>query len=256
MNVPHTRRLRLASGLVMFAYIFLHMTNHAIGAWSIAYAEAGLQLAMKVWQSRPGTIALYGAAITHFALALNTIYARRHWRLPAVEWLRLWAGFSLPTLLIGHVFATRVAGDWYELDTTYQNVVGMLVRGGLQGWQISLLAPGWVHGCLGLWLSLRRYPLMQRLRPALLAFMIGMPVLSAVGFTAMAGAVVGKPPADGYQTTSEQKAALDLWRRVSIGLYLLLLGGAAGAGFVRNAGAPHDHHAREGAQTHAPDPGA
>ena len=41
-----------------------------------------------------------GAFALHFALALRTIYQRRHWQLPATEWLRLWSGFSLPLLLI------------------------------------------------------------------------------------------------------------------------------------------------------------
>lgn len=72
------RRLRLASGLVLFAYILSHLLNHALGAISLDHAEAGLRVAMQVWHSLPGTALLYGAAATHFALALRTLFLRRN----------------------------------------------------------------------------------------------------------------------------------------------------------------------------------
>jgi len=221
------------SGLAMFVYIATHMLNHAIGLWSLGHAEAALELATAAWRSLPGTILLYGAAAVHFALALNTLYERRHWKLPAVEWVRLWAGFSLPWLLIGHVYSTRVADEWFAAAATYENIVGTLARGGLQGWQIALLAPGWIHGCLGLWITLRRYELMRRLQPALVVLMIGLPVLSAVGFGAMTRVTISAPaPAKPDRT---EKAEIDAWRRVTVGVYFALIIGAAGAGLLRNA---------------------
>lgn len=227
------RRWRLASGLVMFVYISTHMLNHALGAWSLGHAERMLAVAVGVWRSLPGTWLLYGAAAVHFALALTTLYERRHWRLPAIEWVRLWAGFSLPWLLIGHVYSTRIADEWFAAAATYQNIVGSLARGGLQGWQIALLAPGWIHGCLGLWISLRRYGLMRRLQPALVAIMLGLPVLSAAGFAAMTRATIAAPaPA---KPDRMEKAQIDAWRRATVGVYFALIIGAAGAGLLRNA---------------------
>jgi adenylate cyclase len=101
------RRLQLASGLLMLTYLFLHLVNHALGIASLDLAGRGLVLALRLWRSTPGTIALYGAASVHFALALHTIYGRRHWALPAAEWIRLWAGLSLPMLLIRHAVTLR-----------------------------------------------------------------------------------------------------------------------------------------------------
>ncbi len=227
------RRWRLASGLVMFVYIATHMLNHAIGAWSLAHAEEALEVATALWRSLPGTILLYGAAAIHFALALTTLYERRHWKLPLVEWVRLWAGFSLPWLLIGHVYSTRVADEWFAAVATYQNIVGTLARGGLQGWQIALLAPGWIHGCLGLWITLRRNDLMRRLKPALIVLMVGLPVLSALGFGAMTRATVAAPAPTKPDRT--EKAEIETWRRLTVGVYFALIIGAAGAGLLRNA---------------------
>ena len=82
-----TRHLRLASGLVLLSYVSLHMINHALGIWSIALAERGLIWSIALWQSLPGTVLLYGAAGVHFALACRTVYTRRHWDLPIIEWV-------------------------------------------------------------------------------------------------------------------------------------------------------------------------
>ena len=66
----YRRTLRMASGLVLFAYITAHLLNHALGLVSLDAAEAGLSFAVVVWYSLPGTVLLYGAAATHFLLAL------------------------------------------------------------------------------------------------------------------------------------------------------------------------------------------
>lgn len=180
-----SRRLRLASGLGLFAYILTHLINHVLGLVSLELAEAGLRVAMLVWQSLPGTLVLYGAACLHFSLALRTIYLRHDWRIPLIEIVRLWAGFSLPLLLIGHFATTRLSHELQGATPSYAGTVAQIVAGGSQQWQIALLAPGWLHGCLGLWLTLRRSKRMRRAKPLLIAFVIALPLASAAGFGRM-----------------------------------------------------------------------
>ncbi|WP_204328380.1 hypothetical protein, partial [Stenotrophomonas maltophilia] len=79
-----------------------------------------------------------------------------------VEIVRLASGFTLPLLLIGHVVTTRVSAVFFDIPPSYARIVTLLVASGSQGWQLALLAPGWLHGCLGLWISLRRYAWAQR----------------------------------------------------------------------------------------------
>ena len=187
-----THHLRLGSGLVLMSYISLHLFNHMLGIVSLSLAEAGLRLAIRLWQSLPGTVLLYGAFALHFALALHTIHQRRHWQLPAREWLRLWSGFSLPLLLIGHAVNTRVATSFYGFHPSYEKIIAGLISGGSQGWQIALLAPGWVHGCMGLWITVRRHVESRRIRLALAAVFVAVPLLSA------AGLVTHKPVTEDY----------------------------------------------------------
>ena len=117
------RNLRLASGLVLFAYILAHMVNHALGLISLDAAERGLEIAVHVWYSWPGTVLLYGAAATHFLLALWAVYVRRTFRLPPLELLRIALGFTLPIILIGHAVATRLAWELFALSSDYTRVV-------------------------------------------------------------------------------------------------------------------------------------
>jgi len=230
------RRFQLGSGVVLLIYLFLHLANHALGIWSLELAGRGLVLALRLWRSAPGTIALYGAASLHFALAVRTIYARRHWALPPTEWIRLGAGLSLPLLLIRHAVTTRLAASLYGFEPDYERVVIVLLTSGTQGLQLALLAPGWIHGCLGLWLRLRHYPLAQRMKPALLALVTLLPLLSAGGFIRMMRAVETKRfilPAPDLHLVTHQ-LALDAWRHHLVTLYLSLIIGAFIAGQLRN----------------------
>ncbi len=231
------RRLQLVSGLVMLTYLFLHLVNHALGVWSLELAGRGLVLALWLWRSTPGTIALYGAASVHFVLALHTIYGRRHWALPPAEWLRLWAGLSLPLLLIRHAVTTRLASSLYGFEPTYERVIVVLLTSGTQGLQLALLAPGWIHGCLGLWFRLRHYAWARRMRLALLIFVVLLPLLSAAGFIHMMRAVEGvgrvHPPVDAALVVHQ--SALNGARHDLVTLYLALIASTLLLGQLRNA---------------------
>ncbi len=182
---PAIRPLRLVSGLVLFGYLTSHLANHALGLVSIAAAETGLRIAMAVWHSVPGTMLLYGAAATHLALALGTLCSRRLLRTPASEILRVALGFGMPLLLIGHFATTRAAFELYGVAPDYHRIVWMLFSSGGEGRQLALLAPGWVHGCLGLNFAFGRRPLWRRIRPLLFGAALLLPVLGALGFLSM-----------------------------------------------------------------------
>jgi adenylate cyclase len=108
-----------------------------------------------------------------------------------------------------------------------------LARSGAQGWQLALLAPGWVHGCLGLWLSLQRFAPIRRAKPMLVAIMVLVPLLSAAGFLRMDRAV---SIANATPSTSAiipgPRASLEPWREAIMASYIALVAGAFLAGRV------------------------
>ena len=226
---PTIRHLRLGSGIVLFGYLAAHLTNHALGLVSIETAEAGLRVAMAVWHSAAGTLLLYGAAGTHFALAVHTLYSRRTLHLPGSEALRIALGFGIPLLLIGHFATTRGAFELYGAPPDYHRIVWMLFSSGGEGRQLALLAPGWLHGCLGLNFAFRSRPFWRRLRPLLFAIALLLPVLAALGFLAMGRelAALGSDPA--WRTThvvlldEQQRTGVEHVREWLLGGYLAVI---------------------------------
>jgi adenylate cyclase len=179
------RRLRLGSGAIMWTYITFHFVNHACGILSLGAAEAGLRVAAAVWQSWPGTVLLYGAFFTHVTLAFAGLHQRHTLMLPPLELSRIVFGLTIPWLLIGHVVTTRVAFSWYGQAPEYARVIASLSREGMTGWQLALLAPGWIHGCMGLNLAFRHREWYQRHRRLLIALVVALPLLATAGYGMM-----------------------------------------------------------------------
>jgi len=177
--------LRLGSGLILFAYVAAHFTNHALGLISIAVAERGLRVAVAVWHSLPGTMLLYGAAGVHITLAFVALYEHRTLRMPPMELLRIALGFGIPTLLIAHAVSTRLAFEAYGAQPDYARIVWMLWHSNREGRQMALLVPGWLHGCLGLNFAFGRRAWFQRMRLILFGAALLLPVLATLGFLEM-----------------------------------------------------------------------
>lgn len=221
------KRLRLLSGLVMFVYIAIHLLNHGLGIISLAAAESGLRLEMAFWRTPIMTLLLYGAVAIHFLLALWTLYSRADWRLPWVEVLRLASGFSFPLLLINHAVTTRLGDSLFGTEPSYALIIANLLAAGKQGMQLALLAPGWLHGCLGLWVTLRRFRAMQSIKRLLAALVILVPLLAAAGFIHMTSEVlaIGPRPPTGSDALLH-KTVLASWDAILVHIYFGTVFGA------------------------------
>jgi adenylate cyclase len=179
---PTRRQLRLGSGLVLLLYILVHMVNHALGLLSLDAAERALALSVSLWHSKAGTVLLYGAVSIHVVLAFVAIYEKPNHRLPPIELVRIAAGFSIPMILVAHLASTRLAFELEGAFPTYSRVVGSIWAAQGEARQLALLAPGWLHGCLGIYIAFRHRPWYARLKPWLLAGAIALPVLAGLGF--------------------------------------------------------------------------
>jgi len=67
------RRLRLTSGLVMLAYVTMHLLNHAVGLISLNAMEEVLWYIFRIWTNLPAQLLLYGSFLVHYALALYVL---------------------------------------------------------------------------------------------------------------------------------------------------------------------------------------
>lgn len=145
-------RLRLWSGYVLLFYVTTHLLNHALGLISLRVVEMGRIWFVFIWQGLPGQVALYGALLVHFSLALWALFRRRTLRLSPWEWTQLVLGASIVPLGVVHVVGTRVAHDYFGVQSGYPWVLGSLVAGTWWGVarQFSLPIVVWVHACIGI----------------------------------------------------------------------------------------------------------
>jgi adenylate cyclase len=231
------RRLRLISGLILFSYLVGHYVNHSLGLVSLEAMERVKHLLYVFWTSPPTTVALYGALLVHFLLALYALWQRQTLRLGTTEAVRYALGFLIPLLLAEHVLATRVSDNFFGSDFGYYRTLLMVyfhddpVKGVLQG---VALAVAWVHACIGLrfWLCLK--PWYDAAQPYLYAFALLLPVTALLGFLVAGGhvAALAQDPAWVTQTVEQfrrpppqQQAAL----RELILLVRVLFCGSIGA---------------------------
>jgi adenylate cyclase len=177
-------RIRLISGLVLFAFVFSHFANHALGLISLEVMEAGRRIFVILWRGLPGTALLYGALAVHFALGLYALYRRRDLRMPVMEAGQLVLGLAAVPLLAEHVLGTRLLHEVANVNDSYAYVVLVLWKlapgkGVLQA--VALLVV-WSHAVIGLGYWLRLKPVFPRLLPWLAAVVVLIPVLALLGF--------------------------------------------------------------------------
>lgn len=220
---PTRRRLRLASGLTLLTYIALHMANHALALVSLSLAERALAIGVAILHSLPGSIVLYGAVAIHFSLALLAVYDKQTLRMPLIEVVRIAAGFTIPVLLISHLASTRIAYELFDAAPRYGRVVATIWANDGQARQLGLLAPGWLHGCLGVHIAFHSRAWYKRWRPLLWAAALALPLLAGLGFLAMSREIV-----DPNVPAARESYAAALGN-VRVGLYWLYGGAIAAA---------------------------
>ena len=106
------QRLRLASGLVLFAFAATHFFNHALGLVSLKLMVEFENVREAVTRSDIGTLVLAAALLFHVAAALVKLTRRKTLRLPPWELLQIALGLGIPLLLLPHIVDTRVASTF------------------------------------------------------------------------------------------------------------------------------------------------
>jgi adenylate cyclase len=239
----HERRLRLATGLVIAAYISGHFLNHALGIVSLEAMDALRRVLAAWWRSLPGTVLLYGSLLTHFALALASLFRRRTLRMPAWEACQLSLGLLVIPLLAVHVVGTRFAWQLLDREVNYLRIVGAIWADPWQvAKQITLICVVWLHLCFGIhfWLRLKAwYP---RAQPYLFAVAVLVPALALAGFVSAGINVMVPPP---QPISRGELAMLYDWRDAIYGSFGILLAGTLLARLARKLrrGVYRIHHA-------------
>ncbi len=177
------RQVRLACGLVLFAYLISHFLNHALGNISLEALARGLHYHILFWQFPPIGILFYTAAIVHSGLGIWALYQRREFRWKAAEPLQLVLGLSIPLLVASHIVGVRLGHALFGEAKLYPQVLhGYFVSSSYRIWLIfAVLNIAWIHGCIGLYFWLRMKPFFRRAASFLLAGAVLVPTLAMLG---------------------------------------------------------------------------
>ncbi len=187
------RQVRLACGLVLFAYLVSHFLNHALGNISMDALAAGLYYHTEFWQFLPVAIAFYAAALVHAGLGIWALYERRQFRWKAVEPLQLVLGLSVPALVITHLAGVRIGHALFGHEKLYPQVLyAYWVVWPYKMWlMFAVMTVAWTHGCIGLYFWLRMKAFYKRAAPFLLAAAVLIPTLAMLGLYQGGRSVVG-----------------------------------------------------------------
>jgi adenylate cyclase len=177
------RQIRLACGLVLFAYLVSHFLNHALGNISMDALAVGVYYHTVFWQFLPVAITFYTAALVHAGLGVWALYQRRQFRWKAIEPLQLVLGLSIPALIIAHITGVRLGETLFGHEKLYPQVFYaywvVWPYKILQMYAVLLIA--WIHGCIGLYFWLRMRTFFKRAAPLLFAAAILIPTLAMLG---------------------------------------------------------------------------
>jgi adenylate cyclase len=177
------RQVRLACGLVLFAYLVSHFLNHALGNISLNALAVGIHYHILFWQFLPVAIVFYTAALTHAGLGIWALYQRRQFSWKAIEPLQLLLGLSIPALAISHLTGVRLGRTLFGIEKLYPQVFyADWVVAPSKAWTLfALLIVAWIHGCIGLYFWLRIKASFKRTAPFLLAAAVLVPTLALLG---------------------------------------------------------------------------
>ncbi|MEZ5924560.1 MAG: adenylate/guanylate cyclase domain-containing protein [Hyphomicrobiaceae bacterium] len=175
------QRLRLVSGLILFAFALTHFLNHAVGLFGLDTMEVVHEWRTTVTRSWLGGAILIGALVVHVSLALLRVARRSTLMMPLWEVVQIASGLLIPLLLIPHVIATRVAYTFYDVNDNYLYELAQLWPG-MAIEQSLLLVIVWTHGCIGLHFWLRLWPGYRPLQPLALVVAVAVPLLGLAGF--------------------------------------------------------------------------
>ena len=185
------RELRLWSGVVLFAFVTMHLsTTRSASSASASWKRV----------QRPRLDLAVGARAPFCSTALSLCIScspSSGWRdvvlrrMPGEEAVQFVLGLLIPYLLIDHIVGTRRAEPLRLWRGLFARCYGEL-WGDPAVEQMVLVIVTWVHGCIGIAQAARGHDAVMRWREAWFAFACLVPVISLAGFVSAAREVTAR----------------------------------------------------------------
>ncbi|MFD0911646.1 adenylate/guanylate cyclase domain-containing protein [Ruegeria arenilitoris] len=186
MNTPlwqgsWATRLRIISGLVLFAFAFFHFINIGLGLFHTDYLHDMQDSRKTVTRHSIGSAVLYLALIVHAGLALVSIAQRRTLRMPFHTGLQIVLGLLIPLQLISHIVQTRYAHQVFDVNDEMGYIIILMWPNSAIWMQSLLMLIVWIHGCIGLHIWLRLTSWWRQTVPYLIGVAVFIPSFALAG---------------------------------------------------------------------------
>ena len=119
----HIRRVRVYSGMIIFAYVMVHLLNHSLGLISLSTMDNFNRYISLVIKTTLGTTILYSAFLGHMICGFISLFKRRSFKLPAKDCAQILFGILLPWVLLVHVMANGYSTRVENLNSSYALLV-------------------------------------------------------------------------------------------------------------------------------------
>ncbi|MEZ5809892.1 MAG: 2Fe-2S iron-sulfur cluster-binding protein [Rhizobiaceae bacterium] len=226
------KKLRIITGLILFAFVAMHLVNIAMGLSSVALMERAQPWLLGIWSNVVVAPILMVAFLVHMGLGLQAVYRRNTLQIKRNDIVQIVSSLILVPLLIPHLVGTYVVREFFGLPQDYPGILMLFwyyePAEGLR--QVVLLAATWIHGCIGLFIWLRLQPWWSKVSLFLSPLAVALPVFAMLGYVeggkaVMSGAVevVYAQPPEGGMSLDEILVRLDQIKYWLIGLFLLIV---------------------------------
>ena len=199
MHVGMLRSVRLVSGLVLMAFVTMHMTNLMLGMHSLAAMESWRPWLMGPWRSTVGQVLLVCSALIHLALGVWAIAARRSATMSTTDWVQLCLGLATPPLLLNHAIVMHMAGEVApNFDARFGQMLAVYwsFSPGYAFQQLAVVIVVWIHAAVGVYSWLVLKPVWQRIGGLVLPLLFAVPILALLGFAEAGREVLQRLAAD------------------------------------------------------------
>ena len=183
MSSLTAKRARLATGLILFAFLTCHLLNLSFGLVSLEALDDSRRWLLAFWSTAVGIVLLMGSFAVHLAFGLLALYMRNTLRMNMTDRVQLVLGLLIFPLLFGHVLGnvvgpmiTDVRQNYYSILTLFWVLDPVL---GLK--QVLVTVITWIHGCMGLVIWMRIQSWWPRIAGFIYPLVVAVPLLALLG---------------------------------------------------------------------------
>ena len=151
------RKIRIFSGVVLFAYVIMHLSNHSLNIFSIELADNVRKNYFSViWQHPIGLVLLFSSLIAHLILGFSSILTRKSFKISFKDWAQIIFPILALLFLAQHIAASFIITKVFGGSETYSLLFAAISSSETSQMILDAIFYSlmiifiWTHGVIGL----------------------------------------------------------------------------------------------------------